>query len=243
MPRPDGYRFSSLAWAPDGERIAATTSQRDPVGEIWNVETGEGIVLDQGDLSCYLASPSWSPEGDRLVTGCVWGELKDTPARIWDADTGKEIQRLESEDGKSSVVEWSPDGESIAVAYSEMLIHILDADTSQVITRFSDHSDIINDLRWSPNGQRIVSADGGGFARIWDAASSNEVLSFKMTNTLNSVDWSPDGNFVILATLDPQPKIQRVWQSTRALIEYAQECCVWRELTPVERTQFGLPSQ
>ncbi len=241
MPRPDGYRFSSLAWSPDGERIAATTSQRDLVGEIWNVETGERTILDQGDLTCYLASPSWSPEGDRLVTGCVRRELKDTPARIWDADTGEELQQMESEDGNSLVVEWSPDGESIAVAYSEMLIHILDADTSQVITRFSGHSDIINDLRWSPNGQRIVSADGGGFARIWDAASGEEVLSFKMTNTLNSVDWSPDGNFVILATLDPQPKIQRVWQSTRALIEYAQECCVWRELTPVERQQFGLP--
>jgi WD40 repeat protein len=242
MPRPDGYRFSSLGWSPDGEQIVAS-SQRDLASVIWNVDSDERIALDQGDLSCYLASPSWSPEGDRFVTGCVRREIKDTPVRIWDAETGGELQRLESDDGNSLAVEWSPDGESIAVAYSEMMVHILDVETYQVKTRFSGHSDIIADLGWSPNNQRIVSADGGGFARIWDTVTGEEVLSFKMTNTLNSVDWSPDGNYVILATLDPEPKIHRVWQSTEALIEYAGDCCVWRELSPGERQQFGLPLQ
>jgi hypothetical protein len=31
-----------------------------------------------------------------------------------------------------------------------------------------------------------------------------------------------------------------VWQSTEELIQYAKECCVFRELTPEERQQFGL---
>jgi WD40 repeat protein len=223
MPNADGYRFSSLGWAPDGKRIVAA-SERDLTGVIWEMDTGEQVLLDQGDLNCYLASPSWSPEGDRFVTGCVRREIKDTPARVWDAETGE-------------------DGEFIAVAYSEMMMHVLDAESSEVTARFSGHSDIIADLGWSPNNQRIVSADGGGFARVWDAASGEEVLSFKMTNTLNSVDWSPDGDYAILATLDAAPKIQRVWQSTESLVAYAAECCVWRELTPGERQQFGLPLQ
>ena len=33
------------------------------------------------------------------------------------------------------------------------------------------------------------------------------------------------------------------WQSTEDLIEYAYECCVWRELTAEERVQFGLPEK
>jgi WD40 repeat protein len=242
LPNPDKHRFSSLGWSPDGQRIVAS-SQRDLASVIWNVETDERIELDQGDLSCYLASPSWSPEGDRFVTGCVRREIKDTPARIWDADTGEELQRLASEDGNSLAVEWSPDGGSIAVAYSEMMIHIVDMESSETQTRFSGHSDIIADLSWSPNGQRVISADGGGFARAWDAASGDQILSFKLTNTLNSVDWSPDGRYVILATLDPEPKIYRVWQSTEALMRYAEGCCVWRELSTGERQQFGLPLQ
>ena len=111
------------------------------------------------------------------------------------------------------------------------------------IPRATQDADIIADLGWSPNSQRVISVDGGGFARVWDAASGEEVLSFKTSSTLNSVDWAPDGDLVILATLDSEPEIRRVWQSTDALVAYAEGCCVWRELTPGERQQFGLPLQ
>ena len=39
------------------------------------------------------------------------------------------------------------------------------------------------------------------------------------------------------------PEIRRVWSSTEALVAYAQECCVRRELTAEERVQFGLPER
>jgi WD40 repeat protein len=239
---PEKYRFSSLSWSPDGDRIVGS-SQRDLVAVIWNVDSGERTVLDQGDLNCYLSSPSWSPEGDRFITGCIKREAKDTPARIWDAETGAELTPIESEDGNSLVVGWSPDGRSIAIAYSETVIHVVDSESFEEINRFSGHSDIIADLGWSPNSQRIISADGGGFARVWDAIEGDEIWSDKMASTLNSVDWSPDGEMVILATLDPEPEILRVWQSTDELVAYAEGCCVWRELSPGERQQFGLPLQ
>jgi WD40 repeat protein len=242
MSNPDGYRFTSLGWSADGGRIVAS-SQRDLVSDVWEVNTGETIELEQGDLNCYLASPSWSPEGDRFVTGCVKREVKETPARIWDPDTGQELERLESQDGNSLVVDWSPDGSSIAVAYSEMIIRTWDVESSQPQTRYSGHADIIADMGWSPNSQRLVSADGGGFVKVWEAATGDEILSFKMTNSLNSVAWSPDGGYVIAATLDPEPGIFRAWQSTDALIDYAEQCCVWRDLTIGERQQFGLPLQ
>jgi WD40 repeat protein len=242
MSNPEDIRFTSLGWSPDGDRIVAS-SERDLVSVVWDVNTGETIELEQGDLNCYLASPSWSPEGDRFVTGCVKREVKETPARIWDPATGKELERLESQDGNSLVVDWSPDGSAIAVAYSEMIIRTWNVATSQPLFRYSGHADIIADVRWSPNSQRLVSADGGGFVKVWEAATGDEILSFKMTNSLNSVAWSPDGQYVIAATLDPEPGIYRAWQSTDALIDYAEQCCVWRELTIGERQQFSLPLQ
>jgi hypothetical protein len=36
-------------------------------------------------------------------------------------------------------------------------------------------------------------------------------------------------------------RVFRVWLSVEELIAYAKECCVFRELTPEERQQFGLP--
>ena len=242
LPNPDDIRFSSLSWSPDGERIVAS-SQSDLIAVIYDVDSGEATVLEQGDLTCYLSSPSWSPGGDRFVTGCVKREVKETPARIWQADTGDELERLESTDGNSLAAAWSPDGKSIAVAYAEMAIRIWDTDSYQPVSSYSGHADIIADLHWSPNSERVVSADGGGFVRVWQAATGDEILSFKSTSSLNSIEWSPDGQYVIAATLQPAPEIYRVWQSTQALVDYAEECCVWRELTIGERQQFGLPIQ
>ena len=37
-------------------------------------------------------------------------------------------------------------------------------------------------------------------------------------------------------------QVWRVWQTTEELIAYAKECCVFRQLTPAEREQFGLPA-
>ena len=44
----------------------------------------------------------WSPEGDRLATGC-WHTAADDnlPARIWDGQTGQLLMTLESHDGET----------------------------------------------------------------------------------------------------------------------------------------------
>jgi hypothetical protein len=56
------------------------------------------------------------------------------------------------------------------------------------------------------------------------------------------VDWSPDGKSLLaVSNMNNQPYIFPAWQTTEDLIAYAKECCVWRELTPEERDQFGLP--
>ena len=58
------------------------------------------------------------------------------------------------------------------------------------------------------------------------------------------VEWHPDGNFIAIQGMGiPMPVFRRVWQSTDDLIEYAYECCVWRELSTEERVQFGLPEK
>ena len=36
------------------------------------------------------------------------------------------------------------------------------------------------------------------------------------------------------------PEVWRVWQNTEELIDYARECCVFRDLTMDEREQYGL---
>jgi WD40 repeat protein len=124
-----------------------------------------------------------------------------------------------------------------------MVIRIWSSDSLQPEIKFSRHNDRLVDLSFSPNSQRVVSIDAGRRGLIWDALTGDEVRSFQTTNTPNSIDWSPDGGYVIVATFDPEPGILQVWQSTESLIRYANQCCISRELSVNERQQFGLPQE
>jgi WD40 repeat protein/serine/threonine protein kinase len=234
-----GYKFAELSWSPGGKRMF-TSSETDQAGMIWDLETGEGTILQQGDLHCYLASPSWSPGGDRIVTGCL-GDQKDTPARIWDARTGVEIQRLESVDGASQIVDWSQDGNFIVVGYSNPIVRIWDVATQQSLVRFSMHSDKLAELDFAPNSQRVVSLDIGRYLYVWDILTGEVVYRSQVPHTPTAVKWSPDGKQVIVTTITSEPVIERVWQSTGELIAFTEECCVRRELNVIERQNFGLP--
>ena len=64
------------------------------------------------------------------------------------------------------------------------------------------------------------------------------------TNWAVNPAWSPDGKYLLTPVGDMVERLSgvwRVWQTTEDLIAYAKECCVFRELTPEEREQFGLP--
>jgi dipeptidyl aminopeptidase/acylaminoacyl peptidase len=46
-------------------------------------------------------------------------------------------------------------------------------------------------VAWSPDGARL--ATGGATATVWDAAGGRELLTLRLTGTVQAVAWSPDG--------------------------------------------------
>ena len=84
---------------------------------------------------------SWSPTGDRLVTGC-----RDGTARVWDMNTGAELIRYSL---KSSVskVDWSSGGTHIAVSHWDGTAKVLPAwQTTQELIDHAKECCVVREL-------------------------------------------------------------------------------------------------
>jgi hypothetical protein len=70
---------------------------------------------------------SFSPDGKRVVTAS-----SDQTARVWDAESGKEIAVLKAHEGAALGVGWHPSGERIVTAGADGLAKIWDVAWARV---------------------------------------------------------------------------------------------------------------
>jgi WD40 repeat protein len=149
-------------------------------------------------------------------------------------------------------IRWSPDSTRIAASggsdeFGQITnpVYVFDAKTGVELLNINRHTSMVMGIGWSPDGKRLVSSSTDDTTRIWDAETGAELLTLTTPGDWYTIpDWSPDGKyvFVSVANLNSPGKtgVFRVWQTKEDLINYAKECCVFRELTDAERMQFGL---
>ena len=240
----DGHWIRSHGWSPDGSVVAGGNT--NGVIYLWDFQTGEllNILVGHKQEGMMINIVEWSPDGSKIATA---GD--DSTARVWDAGTGEPLLVLAHEQPTYVwVVAWSPDGARLLstsgnedFGAQDTTIRIWDAESGAELLVIRGHNGQVTSAGWSPDGRRIVSGSSDGTTRIWDAATGDELLRLSTPATWGTcTHWSPDGKYIAAAMEKTPMEIWRVWQSTQELVDYAKECCVFRELTEVERAQFGL---
>jgi WD40 repeat protein/class 3 adenylate cyclase len=222
-------------WSPDGARFV-TTIQYGPA-QVWDATTGEELLVFAEHIP-YAAS--WSPDGRFIVTadGGANGS-----AKVWDAVTGQVLLDLYPEDFGHGVaaVAWSPDGMRIVAFSDDELGRVFDADSGEELLTFPGVAGAWDAL-WSPSGDRILISGMGAAVRVFDASTGNELIGYGVA-TGAGASWSPDGKHVGIGDWVGNLSIYPAWQSLEELTAYARDCCVFRQLTPEEREQFGLSAR
>lgn len=151
----------SLAWNPDGKRLA--TGTRDEIAKVWDAESGKELLTLIGH-SGEVETISWNPDGSQLATGS-----RDSTAKIWDAMSGKELLtlRLRQEENPIFCVAWSPHGKWLATGDS-FGAKVWKLETGKELLTPQGHTGPVHSLAWSPDGKRLATGSNDGTAKIWD---------------------------------------------------------------------------
>lgn len=208
----DGHNgiVQDIAFRPDGRELASVGG--DTSLRFWDIAPDhELLTIPVG--SGWATAVAYSPDGLRLVAGDRIGPSVDG-IRIWDANTGLEVLRLETPDSLAismdvTNIRFSPDGSHIAATVESNLVngqaeaYLWDAATGAHLQTFSGHTNWLYGLAFSPDGLRLATAGHDATVRVWDIETGEELLLLMGHQFwVWSVAFSPDGERLVTASRD-----------------------------------------
>ena len=157
---------------------------------------GDGVVF----------SVAWSPDGQRIVTGS-----DDMTAKVWDAETGRELSTLTGHDGGVLSVSCSPDGQRVVTGSEDQTAKVWDAQTERELSTLTGHDGWVMSVSWSPDGKQILTGSIDFTVKVWDAQTGKEVFDLiGHSNVIHSVAWSLSGQRILTGDMS---NIAKAWDA------------------------------
>lgn len=158
-----GAKAYSVAFSPDGTRLAATGSDGAVRVWTWNgrTVTEPPLVLHGHEGDVWFAA--FSSDGRQLATAGADGTI-----RIWPADGRGVPRQLRGHEGIVWTVAFSPDGSRLASAGADTTIRVWDTRRAIEPVVLRGHRGIASGVAFAPDGRTLASASHDRTVRIWD---------------------------------------------------------------------------
>jgi WD40 repeat protein len=198
LPPPDDpqmkrFGFSSLAFSPDGQTLAAAVQYnlRGEVGTeafLWDWKTGKRTLstLQKGSYTPTLA---FSPDNTILAMG---GSRQGI--YLLHPLTGKDFH-CQGIERSLDAVAFSPDGRAVAgTTYhptdQTATIYVWERHTRKIRCTFHGHTGKIHALAFSPDSKTLASAGLDSIIYLWDATGNNQVARRAFTEEQQLQLWA-----------------------------------------------------
>jgi serine/threonine-protein kinase len=190
------------ALSPDGRFLAYAGGNPLRTRVYVRQVSGGRPTLLTGDSTAVEVSPSWSPDGTRILFASQRGLLSVS------ASGGTPRQEAPARAAGPIIwSQWSPDGQTAAYVVADSIF----LKPAGAAPRFLATSTSVTGCRWSPDGTRLVCAAGnayflmvgalfGNLAPSWiesfDVRSGARMVLTDSAGINHSPVWSPDGRFI-----------------------------------------------
>jgi WD40 repeat protein len=151
----------------------------------------------------YIFSAIFTLDGMQVVTAS-W----DRTARIWDAETGEELCKLQHDEHQIFSANFSLDGRHVVTASADKTARIWDATTGTEI-RLLPHNGEVYSANFSPDGKIVVTLSGTTVL-IWNAKTGKERRSLIHDQGIKETHLSPDGKQVVTVCFN---NTARIWDT------------------------------
>ena len=200
----EGVTGSFFTFSLDGKKII--TGILSSTVHIWDAEASKELQkLEEPTRMIYFAT--FSPDGKTVVTASHEGgrvtEAKKYIIRLWDAETGKELHRVED----ARFAAFASEGKKVATVGMDEMVRIWDAASGNVLCRFGEH---VVTVAVSPDGKKVATAKYNSTVQIWDIDTGKElhyleghmgiaIAANNKAHPVVAVAFSPDGKKVVSA--------------------------------------------
>lgn len=159
----------------------------------------ERTVLD--GHTYRVSAAHFSADGEKIVTGD-----HDGVVRVWDAETGERLNRIETETSQMADMALSPDAERVATApgYTDVP-RLVDLTSGDVIAELAIQAGSFRHIAFNQDGTRLLAAGYGRPIAVWDGETGEFLHAFERHNEAGNVHigaMAQDTNGARIATGD-----------------------------------------
>jgi hypothetical protein len=184
----------AVAFTADGRSLISGGA--DHTLRVWDLE-GRHERLRFGDPRHEVGCLAVAPVTGHLLAG------QGVSVRVWDPETGRELQRLTGHADAVRSVAVSRDGRQAVTGGDDRTVRLWDLQSGREVQRLARHKAGVTGVALSADGKLVLSGGRDQALRLWDAGGGRELRTFAVPRgPVLSVALTPDGHGVLSGHFD-----------------------------------------